>query len=53
MAGTDDGLLHQIGRVFRNGKSRDRRHQQSDAARLPEFQRRGSVLVDEGSSPAE
>ena len=48
VAGADDGLLHQVGRVFGDDHARLRRHQQRDAARLPELQGRGRVAVDEG-----
>ena len=48
MAGADHGLLHLIGRIFRDRNSKHRRRQHGDPARLAEFQRRDPVLVDEG-----
>ena len=48
VAGADHGLLHHIGRVFGDGKARLRRHQQGDAARLAELERRRRIGVDEG-----
>ena len=46
--GADDRLLHQVGRIFRNRQSGDRRHQHGDAARLSELEGCGRILVDEG-----
>ena len=48
VAGADDRLLHQVRRVFGDQHAGLRRHQQRDAARLPELQRRDRVAVDEG-----
>ena len=44
----DHHLLHRVRRVLGHRQPRLRRHQQRDAARLPELQRAGGVLVDEG-----
>ena len=46
--GPDDGFFHRIGRIFRHGQPGLRRDQQSNPARLPEFERRARILVDEG-----
>ena len=48
VTGADDGLLHQVGRVFGDRNPRARRDQQRHAARLAELERRAGVLVDEG-----
>ena len=48
VAGADDGLLDQVGRIFGDRHAALGRHQHGDAARLAELQRRGCVLVDEG-----
>ena len=48
VARADDGLLHQVRRVFGHQHAGLRRHQQCDAARLTELQGRGRVAVDEG-----
>ena len=49
VAGADDRLLHQIGRVFRDRQARLCRHQHGDAARLAKLERRRGVGVDEGA----
>src|SRR5262249_15606308 len=48
VAGADNGLLHQIRRIFRNPQPGNRRHQHGDAARLTELEGSGSILIDEG-----
>jgi len=46
--GADDGLLHQIGRIFGDGKALLSRREQHDAARDTELQGRGRVAVHKG-----
>ena len=48
VAGADNGLLHQVGRVFEDGNPRQGRNQHRDAAGLAELQGRRRVGVDEG-----
>src|SRR5262249_48672370 len=48
VAGPNDRLLHQVGRIFGNRKPGKRRHQHCDTARLAELEGRSGVAVDEG-----
>ena len=48
MADADHGLLDKIGGIFRDIEPGERRHDQRDAPRLAELQRRLRIAVDEG-----
>ncbi len=48
MADADHGLLDEIGRVFRDIQAGEREGRERDPARLPEFQRRAGIAIDEG-----
>jgi len=50
--GADHGFLHQIGGVFVDFYPGQRRHDQSDAARMAEFEGRLRIAVDKVSSTA-
>ena len=45
--GTDNALLHQVGRVLGNGQPGFRRHYHGDATSLSKLERRLGVLVHE------